>query len=69
MPKRNKSKFFSTWRQDFLCKDKCWCWLEVDAKDSLVTVKVTTFKLMFLGNCWLPQQGAGAIQSFVRSSD
>ena len=29
----------------------CWCWLEVDAEDSLLTVKVTTFKLVFLGNC------------------
>ena len=67
--KKESNKIFSTWHQDFPCKGKCWCWLEVDAEDSLVTLKVTTFKLMFLGNCWSPQQGAGTLQSFVRNSD
>ena len=41
----------------------------MDAEDGLVTVKVTTIKLVFLGNCWSPQQGAGTLQSFVRNSD
>ena len=37
----------------------------LDAEDSLVTVKVTTFKLVFLGNCWLPQQGAGTFNRLL----
>ena len=41
----------------------------MDAEDGLMTVKVTTIKLAFLGNCWSPQQGAGTLQSFVRNSD
>ena len=41
----------------------------MDAEDGLVTVKVTKIKLVFLGNCWSSQQGAGTLQSFVRNSD
>lgn len=53
---KGSNKFFSTWHQDFQCNGECWCRLEVDAEDGLVTVKVTTIKLVFLGNYWSPQQ-------------
>ena len=66
---KGSNKVFSTWHQDFQCNGECWCRLEVDAEDGLVTLKVITIKLVFLGNYWSPQQGAGTLQSFVRNSD